>query len=480
MCVLIKRVFLSVGMFGAALAALVLAGSTASAQVGGPSGGAAVFEACPDPGTEPVDVSTPCLAIVSFDSTVSRDERALIIRGAGAAVRFNFSIVDAAAVLVPNEAAYWALADDPDVTAFTPDRPVQAFAPPGSCSPWPECKNGGTEEDTSGGANQETPSGVARIGADLVSETGSGVGVAIVDTGLDFSHADLDLDVADPCFDAFGGDCGDGNGHGTHVGGIVAALNNTIDVVGVAPQATLYAVRVLNNSGSGTDSTVIAGLGWVAANADVIDVVNMSLGRSGKVDDNPVLHAAVQAVVDAGVTMVVAAGNDSSSEISEMVPASYPEVMAVASTTANDGTNKCKRVNFIIAADTASYFTTDGVGVAISAPGARQENISGGCFAQSVGILSLKAGGGTTQMSGTSMASPHVAGVVALMLDAACTTLSPAQVRGIITHQNNADGVGSLPLHSPTNGYSFDGVHEGIVDAGGAADAAYTATCPSS
>ncbi len=487
MSVWFKRVFLSAGMFGAALAAPVVASSTASAQVGGPSGGAAIFEACPDPATEPVDVSTPCLGIVSFDSAVSRDERAVIVRGAGAAVRFNFSIVGAAAVLVPNEAAYWALADDPDVTAFTPDRRVEAFGKEKSCTPWPSCKNGGTEEDTStSGGGQEIPSGVERIGGYAIGYGGAGIGVAIVDTGLDRNHPDLACgNVAPEYFDAFGGDSSDGYGHGTHVGGIVAACDNNIDVVGVAPQATLYAVRVLNNSGSGTDSTVIAGLEWVAAHAGVIDVVNMSLGRLGSLGDSPSLREAVQALTNPlvederdPITVVVSAGNEPSKEISDMVPASYPEVMAIASTTAENGTNKCKRVNFIIAADTASVFTTDGTDVAISAPGARQENISGRCFAQSVGILSLKAGGGTTRKSGTSMASPHVAGVVALMLDAACTTLSPAQVRGIITHQNNADGVGSLPIGSPTNGYSFDGKYEGIVDAGGAADAAYTATCP--
>jgi subtilisin len=472
MSVWFKRGFLSVGMFGAALAALVLAGSTASAQVGGPSGGAAVFEACPDPATEPIDVSTPCLGIVSFDSAMSRDERAVIVRGAGAAVRFNFSIVDAAAVLVPNEAAYWALADDPDVTAFTPDRPVQAFAKPEKCTPWPECKD--AEAGTGGGETvQALPSGVERIGGYATGYGGTGIGVAIVDTGLDFSHADLD--VADLCFDAFDGNCGDANGHGTHVGGIVAALDNTTDVVGVAPMATLYAVRVLDASGSGTDATVMMGLEWVAAHADVIDVVNMSLGRSGSVDDNQLLHDAVIAVVDAGVTMVVAAGNDPFSEITEMVPASYPEVMAVASTTALDGNNKCRSYNGFIAADTASYFTTDGANVAISAPGARQENISRGCRAQSVGILSLAMGGGTTQMSGTSMASPHVAGVVALVKEA-CAALSPAQARDIIV--GNADGI-DLPLDSPTNGYSFDGTREGIVYAPWAlVDPAIDATCP--
>ncbi len=477
MFVWIKRGFLSLAILG-----LLFAGA-AQAQNGlsTAAGAAAVFEACPDPATDPIDVSTPCLAIVSFDSLVSKDERSVVIRGAGAAVRFNFSIIDAAAVLVPNEAAYWALADDPDVTAFTPDRRVEAFAKEKSCSPWPSCKNDTSDPVDSGGGGglQPPPSGVARIGADATGYTGDGIGVAIVDTGLDFSHADLAGNIATAatdCFDAFDGDCSDANGHGTHVGGIVAAVNNDIDVVGVAPDATLYAVRVLDSTGSGSDSGVIAGLEWVAARANVIDVVNMSLGRSSSSDDS-LMNTAVQTVIGAGITVVVAAGNDPFKEISQMVPAGLPNVMAVASATAEGGNNKCRSYSGTIAADTASYFTTDGAGVAISGPGAQKENISRGCRAQSVGILSLALGGGTTRKSGTSMAAPHVAGVVALVLDAACGTLTPAQVYGIVA--GSADGIDSLPNGSPTGGYSYDGVLEGIVDAPEAVFAAMTTTsCP--
>jgi subtilisin family serine protease len=226
---------------------------------------------------------------------------------------------------------------------------------------------------------------------------------------------------------------------------------------------------VLNKSGSGSDSTVIAGLGWVAANADIIDVVNMSLGRPSSNDDS-LLNNAIQAVVNAGVTVVVAAGNDPGSEISDMMPAGHPNVIAVASTTAEDGSNnRCRSYGGVIGADTASYFTTDGAGVAISAPGAQKENISRRCSAQTVGILSLRAGGGTTRMSGTSMASPHVAGVVALVKEA-CGALLPSDVRIII--ENSAELVKFAPFDSPTNGYSFDGVREGIVNAGAAVEAA--------
>ncbi len=250
MFVWFERSFLSLAVLG------LLAAAPAQAQNGlsTAAGAAAVLDACPDPATDPVDVQTPCLAMVSFDSLVSKDERAVIVRGTGAAVRFNFSIDAAAAVLVPNEAAYWALADNPDITAFTPDRRVEAFGKEKSCSPWPSCKN--AEEDPvndpgPGDSYQPSPSGVARIGADATGYTGLGIGVGILDTGLDKGHTDLADNIAFECFDAFGGDCSDGNGHGTHVGGTVAAIDNFIDVVGVAPEATLYAVRVLNNSGSG-------------------------------------------------------------------------------------------------------------------------------------------------------------------------------------------------------------------------------------
>ena len=204
---------------------------------------------------------------------------------------------------------------------------------------------------------------------------------------------------------------------------------------------------------------MIAGLNYVAANANRIHVVNMSLGRPVSSDDNA-MHTAIQNVVAKGITVVVAAGNDCGSEISDQVPAGFPEVIAVASTTAKDGTKN--RSGYGIGADTASYFTTDGAGVAISAPGEDQENVSNGYLISSVGILSTRLGGGTTRMSGTSMASPHTAGVAALLYQQAGGSLSPSLVRSKLT-AGASNPLGAAPKDSPTTCYSFDGVREGVL-----------------
>src|SRR5207247_6163384 len=128
------------------------------------------------------------------------------------------------------------------------------------------------------------------------------------------------------------------------------------------------------------------------------------------------------------------------------VPAGFSEVLAVASTTAKDGTKN--RFGYFISADAASYFTTDGVDVAISAPGEDQENVSNGYLLSSVGILSTRLGGGTTRMSGTSMASPHAAGVAALLYQKAGGNLSPSDVRNKLV--SSASGKYVVPRNGAT------------------------------
>jgi subtilisin family serine protease len=400
--------------------------------------------------------------IVLFRPGVTLVERDRLVRQSGAAAMRHFRNVPAAVVRADARSRAF-LERDPDILSVVPDRVVEKLGKPTG--------DGATT------AAQAVPSGVMRIGAqpEGVASTGSGIGVAIVDSGIDLDHADLT--VAAACFTAYAA-CQDDDGHGTHVAGIVAAKNNDIDVVGVAPAVILYAVKVLNQRGRGTDSTIMAGLDWIADHATAVSppirVVNMSLGRPGALDDNPALRASVRTLTAAGITIVVAAGNSATLEVSEQVPATYPEVIAVASTTAVGGTSACAWHPQVVRKDTASYFSTDGafdpadgIGVTVSAPGEDREDISKSCFLKSVGILSTRLGGGTIRMSGTSMAAPHVAGVVALISEQV-TTLTPEDVRRRL--RNGADAVDTAPIDSPSGGYSYDGEREGVVSAPGALD----------
>jgi subtilisin family serine protease len=415
--------------------------------------------------------------IVTFQPGVSRAERSAAVRGAGAALRFNYSIIDAVAVRVPNANALAALGRNRGVLRISPDRAVHAYAKGGPGKP-----GGGNGGSTS----EVVPAGVKRIfGASTpAADAGQGVGIMVGDTGV-YRHADLN--VAAEYYDAFGGNCSDGHGHGTHVAGSAAALRNNADVVGVAPGATVYCAKVLDDSGSGSDSGIIASLDWaVAFNASLaagdprppIRVVNFSLGgpvSADPADDLPLLNA-LQSAQQRGLIVVVAAGNDAHLEAKDQLPAGSPHVIAVASTTAEDGVNQCRLLSSPILRDTASFFTSDGaltganVGVTISAPGETAEDVSRGCLIKPKGILSLAVGGGVTAAIqggtavGTSMASPHVAGVAALYVD---QFGAPSNSLGVETFRTQlrggAAGAGSAPLASPTSSYSYDGEREGVV-----------------
>ena len=188
---------------------------------------------------------------------------------------------------------------------------------------------------------QTLPTGIDRVDAELSPtaaidgvDTRVNVDVAVIDTGIDFTHPDLNVYTAGARNCSTGHSANDGNGHGTHVAGTIGALDNTIGVVGVAPGARVWPVRVLNNSGSGSFADIICGIDYVTAHASEIEVANMSLGGSGtdgSCASHP-LHQAICNSVNAGVTYAVSAGN-SAANANSFVPATYAEVITVSALT---------------------------------------------------------------------------------------------------------------------------------------------------
>lgn len=279
---------------------------------------------------------------------------------------------------------------------------------------------------------QSMPTGILRIDGELssaVSGNGSGtvnVDVAIIDTGIQTNHPDLTVMGGVNC--SSGSSYADGHGHGTHVAGTVAAKDDGNGVVGVAPGARLWAVRVLNNQGSGTTSSIICGVNWVTNNASTIEVANMSLGGTGS-DSNcggsDTYHNAICNSVNAGVTYVVAAGN-SYANSSGYRPATYAEVItvsALADFNGEPGGGAAQTCRADVD-DTFADFSNYGSDVDVIAPG--------------VCILSTWKGSAYNTISGTSMASPHVAGAAALY-KAANPGATPAQVKAAIQNAGNSN-----------------------------------------
>ena len=292
---------------------------------------------------------------------------------------------------------------------------------------------------------QTTPNGVRRIGGRSSAAAAiDGVDqrvdadVAIVDTGIT-RHPDLNVVGGYNCASSDTTAWRDNNHHGTHVAGTVAALDNDFGVVGVAPGARLWAVRILNDDGYGLLSWYVCGLDWILSQRDpndasrpLIEAVNMSVTKSGSDDhacgtlNDDILHAAICRVVASGTTVVAAAANDGANA-SRRIPASYDEVITVSALADTDGKagglggRSCYSWGTYDQDDTFADFSNYGYDVDIMA--------SGKCIWSTVP-------GGYGYSSGTSMAAPAVTGAAALY-KASRPMATPAEVKEALQYLGN-------------------------------------------
>ena len=332
--------------------------------------------------------------LIGFKDTPRPD----IVNAAGGEVYKTFTIVPAVAAHLPEQAAD-ALLQNPHVRFVEPDYEVFAHG-------------------------QEVPWGIDRVFKDEVYpfntweiSTGAGIGVAILDTGIDENHEDLNVVGGITTIDDshWGNDV---NGHGTHVAGSAAALDNEVGVVGVAPDVLLYAVKVLDEEARGAVSTTVAGIEWAVEQN--IPIINMSLGNRNY---SELMHAACDAAYAAGHLVVSSAGNEGNpggGGDNVTYPAKFESVIAVANSTEDDNRSR------------------------MSSTGPAVELIAPGSF-----INSTLPGNDYGLKGGTSMASPHVAGAAALAW-AVNPDLTNVQIREIL--QDTAEDLG---LPSNHQGYGL-------------------------
>jgi len=334
------------------------------------------------------------------------------------------------------------------------------------------------------------PNGIKRIGAYVPATPGgayqngyrgAGARIAIIDTGIDLTHPDLaasiDLASGKNCVDS-SLPPDDGYGHGTHVAGSAAAPLNGVGVVGVAPEATLVPIKVFDDAGNSSEALVLCGLEQVislntdADPANDIDVASMSFGESRTWGDcaTDALHGAICRAAATGMVLVGGAGN-STTDAGSFVPAAFPEVISVSALADFDGKPGglagCGLVPDLFAIecdDTLAFFSNYGPSVDVIAPG--------------VAVYSDWKDGGYNTISGTSMATPHVSGVAALM-KAVNPSLTGADVLALLRQTGecpdgsraDADGV---PGCSGQGLWTDDpdGIAEPLVNALNAASAA--------
>ena len=330
--------------------------------------------------------------VVFQEDFVNEADQSALVKEHGAEKIKHLRLINGIAVRLPPQAES-ALLREAEVLRIDDDLIIQASDRPDD-SGKPD-NNQGSSPLPAPQPAEVLPWGADRINADAVwplasstfNATASGIKVAIMDTGIYLKHPDLQSNIKgqvntiNPTKSA-----NDDNGHGTHVAGTVAAIDNDIGVIGVGPDISLYAVKVLNRNGSGWLSDLIEGLDWCINNK--IQVINMSLGASS---DNQSFHDAIIRAYEAGIVEVAAAGNNGATNGLVDYPARYPETIAVSAV----GKNTNGSLYF-------ASFSSSGPQVDLAAPG--------------VNINSTYNNGYYKSLSGTSMAAPHVSGVVALVI----------------------------------------------------------------
>ena len=294
-----------------------------------------------------------------------------------------YDVVKGLAIKIPNEKVLEQLKNNPLVAYMGNDRKISAFI------------------DTPI-ENQIIPESVDRVedGASLnnINPNFVDADIAILDTGIDLDHADLNV-FHERSFIPGTINADDDHGHGTHLAGVAAAKDNSFGIVGIAPGARLWAIKVLESSGMGEISTLIKGLDYINQHQNQVDVAVLSLGcecESGALD------IAINNSIKAGITIVVAAGNEGK-DAGTFTPANNPEVITVSAIADTDG--KCGGNGPPTpygADDMLASFSNYGDVVDISAPG--------------VDIYSTFKSNSYTKLTGTSMAAPHVAGAAALYI----------------------------------------------------------------
>lgn len=320
------------------------------------------------------------------------DQANAITRNAGGQLRFVYqTALRGFSATMSRQAAEQIASRNPNIAYFEPNSVVwQIGNRPGANKKPSNPGNGGGGGDEPEPA-QVVPVGIQRVGGPVTVDSSSRAWV--IDTGIDSDHPDLNVGQGANFILRGKSTTEDGNGHGTHVAGTIAAIDNAIGVVGVAAGATVIPVRVLDRSGSGTVDGVIAGVDYVAANATPGECANMRLGAPGHIES---LHNAVLNAAEAGIKFAIAAGNDGL----DMTIVENGLLVNNAEPADVEHTNVFT-VSAIDSTDSFAAFSNYGIPpVDAVAPG--------------VNILSTNKGGGVTTKSGTSMAAPHVCGILTL------------------------------------------------------------------